>query len=76
MNASENNATTCPTISVEQFPSVDSQGTAGPAGAKRPCSFVRFCSLKSDERQSLSFRARGKKCKTRNHQYWLNVTER
>ena len=64
MNASENNTTTCPTASVEQFPSVDShQCTAGPAGAKRPCFFDRFCSLKSDERHSLSFRARNKKCK-------------
>ena len=60
-NASENNTITCPATSFEQFSSVDSQGTAG---AKRPCSFDRFRSLKNDERQSLSFRARNKKCKT------------
>ena len=64
MNASGKNTTTCPTTSVEQFLSVDSQGTAGPAGVKRPCPFDRFCSLKSDERQSLSFRSRNKKYKT------------
>ena len=64
MNASENNTTTCPTTFVGQFLSVDLQGAAGRAGVKRPCSFDQFCSLKSDERQSLSFRSRNKKCET------------
>ena len=59
-NPSENNTTACPTTSVEQSPSVDSQDTAG---AKRPCSFERFRSLKSDERQSLSFRETKKSVK-------------